>query len=167
MDFNNVNKIKAAGFVGFKKMSELFLDTSLVPRSKGVYLILNLDSKPPQFLAVGSGPSLYKKRINPNVSISELKLNWIEKTIVIYIGKAGKIGSKATLQSRLRQYIRFGQGKDVGHYGGRLIWQLKNSDNLVVCWKELPTEDPRTFELSLITEFVSTFSSRPFANLCY
>lgn len=166
MNFNNINKIKAAGFVGFKEMGELFLDSSILPRSKGVYLILYLDSKPPQFLVVGSGPSLYKKKTNPNVSISELKSNWVEKTIVIYIGKAGKNGSNVTLQSRLREYFRFGQGKDVGHYGGRLIWQLKNSNNLVVCWKELTTEDPRTFESNLIAEFSLTFSSRPFANLC-
>lgn len=163
MDFNDINKIKKEGFTGFRKMRDLFADSSIVPKTKGVYLVLNLDNEPIEFLNVGT--SGHFKGKNPNVSVSELKANWVDKTIVVYIGKAGKDGSSATLHSRLRQYFNFGQGGNVGHYGGRLVWQLKNSKDLVVCWKVLPTEDPRTFETNLIQQFVSKFSIRPFANL--
>jgi hypothetical protein len=97
--------------------------------------------------------------------IDELKSNWVENSLVVYIGKAGSETSKATLNSRLKQYFGFGQGKNIGHWGGRLIWQLKNSADLIVCWKPLPTDDPRTFENQLIKKFVSEFSKRPFANL--
>jgi hypothetical protein len=69
------------------------------------------------------------------------------------------------LQSRLRQYFSFGQGKNIGHYGGRLIWQLENSKELIVCWKALPAEDPRAIEADYIQQFVNEFSKRPFANL--
>ena len=103
-------------------MSELFADSSSIPKMKGVYLVLNLDNKPPEFSQVGTGGHFKGK--NPNVSVGELKSNWVDKTIIVYIGKAGKDGSSATLQSRLRQYFGFGQGGNVGHYGGRLIWQL-------------------------------------------
>ena len=65
----------------------------------------------------------------------------------------------------VRNNMRFGQGKNIGHYGGRLIWQLKHSGDLVICWKGLPTEDPRKVEVKLIQEFVSKYSNRPFANL--
>ena len=58
---------------------------------------------------------------NPNVVLDELKKNWIDDTLVVYIGKAGGGNSKATLKSRLRQYFGFGQGKSIGHWGGRLI----------------------------------------------
>jgi len=163
MKFNDLNEIKQAGFVGFKKMSELFVNSAEIPKIKGVYLVLNLNSQPTEFLTIGTGGHF--KGENPNVSVDTLKANWIDKTIVVYIGKAGKDGSKATLQSRLKQYFGFGQGRNVGHWGGRLIWQLKNSKDLVVCWKVLPTEDPRTFETNLIQQFVSEFSGRPFANL--
>lgn len=163
MDFNNIEEIKKAGFTGFKKMRELFVDSSSIPRTKGVYLILNLDNKPPEFLPVGTGG--YFKGKNPNLSIGELKSNWVDKTIVVYIGKAGKDSSSATLNSRLRQYFGFGQGGNIGHYGGRLIWQLRNSNDLVVCWKALPSEDPRNFEATLIKEFNAKYSNRPFANL--
>ncbi len=163
MNFNGIEEIKKAGFTGFKKMSELFSDSSIIPRMKGVYMVLNLDNKPPEFLEIGTGG--YFKGKNPNVSVGDLKSNWVDNTIVVYIGKAGKDGSGATLQSRLRQYFGFGQGGNVGHYGGRLIWQLKNCKDLIVCWKALPTEDPRTFEANLIQQFYSKFSNRPFANL--
>jgi hypothetical protein len=143
-------------------MKELFADSVTIPKIKGVYLVLN-PSKKGDFLTTGTGGHFKGK--NPNVSVSELKANWVDDTIVVYIGKAGKDGSNATLQSRLKQYFGFGQGKDIGHWGGRLIWQLKNSADLVVCWKALQTADPRTVEAALIQDFVSKFSNRPFANL--
>ncbi len=162
MNFNDIDEIKKAGFVGFKTMKELFIDSSQLPAIKGVYLVLTLDN-PPAFLQVGTGGHFKGK--NPNVLLQELKNNWIDKTIVVYIGKAGSDSSRATLKSRLKQYFGFGQGKNIGHWGGRLIWQLASSHNLVVCWKPLPNEDPRTFEGQLIRDFITQFGNRPFANL--
>ena len=163
MDFNNIDEIKKAGFIGFKKMSELFVDSSSIPKIKGVYLVLNPNFKKAEYLQIGTGGHFKGK--NPNVLIDELKSNWVENSLVVYIGKAGSETSKATLNSRLKQYFGFGQGKNIGHWGGRLIWQLKNSADLIVCWKSLPNDDPRTFENQLIRKFVSEFSKRPFANL--
>jgi len=162
MNFKEIEEIKKEGFAGFKPMKELFKDNSTIPKIRGVYMVLNI-SKEKEFLTVGTGG--YFKGKNPNVSIQELEYNWVEDTIVVYIGKAGGEGSSATLRSRLGQYFRFGQGKNVGHYGGRLIWQLKNSIDLVVCWKELPKEDPRTVESELFRDFINQFSKLPFANL--
>jgi len=162
MDFKGIDDIKKAGFTGFKTMRDLFSDSSSIPKIKGVYMVLN-PTKKGEFLTVGTGGHFKGK--NPNVPISVLKANWVEDTLVVYIGKAGKDGSSATLQSRLRQYFGFGQGKDIGHWGGRLIWQLKNSADLVVCWKALAANDPRTVEADLIQQFVAKFSKRPFANL--
>lgn len=156
MTFNNIIEIKNEGFIGFKKMSELFLDNSMLPNNNGVYLVLNIDNKPGQFLTVGSGGHFKGK--NPNISLAELKINWVDNTKVVYIGKA------TSLKTRLRQYFSFGQGKNIGHYGGRLIWQLKYSKDLVVCWKSLQS-DPRAYEAELIKQFVETYGNRPFANL--
>ncbi|MFZ4799180.1 MAG: hypothetical protein ACOYMA_16890 [Bacteroidia bacterium] len=156
MTFNDIDEIKKAGFIGFKKMSELFLDSSMLPDNNGVYLVLNVDKKPGEFLTIGSGGHFKGK--DPNISLADLKSNWVDNTKVVYIGKA------TSLRSRLRQYFSFGQGKNIGHYGGRLIWQIKYSKDLVVCWKSLTT-DPREFEADLIQQFVKTFGCRPFANL--
>lgn len=163
MDFNNIDEIKKAGFSGFRKMNELFTDSSLIPKIKGLYLVLNPNYKKPEYLQVGTGG--YFKGKNPNVSFDELKSNWVDNSLVVYIGKAGSETSIATLNSRLKQYFGFGQGKNIGHWGGRLIWQLKNANDLVVCWKPLPNDDPRTIESLLIKKFISEFSKRPFANL--
>ena len=163
MDFNNIDEIKKAGFIGFKKMSELFVDGSSIPKIKGVYLVLNPNFKKAEYLQIGTGGHFKGK--NPNVLIDELKSNWVENSLVVYIGKAGSETSKATLNSRLKQYFGFGQGKNIGHWGGRLIWQLKNSSDLIVCWKPLLNDDPRTTENTLIKKFVSEFSKRPCANL--
>jgi hypothetical protein len=156
MNFKDINEFKQAGFIGFKEMIDLFNDSSIIPDSMGVYLVLKPDNMSCEFLTVGSGG--YFKGKNPNVSIEELKRNWVDNTNVLYIGKA------TSLKSRLRLYFGFGQGKNVGHYGGRLIWQLSYSKELVVCWKVLTT-DPREYELELIRKFVSIYGSRTFANL--
>lgn len=39
MNFNNIDEIKKAGFLGFKKMSDLFIDSSSISKIKGIYLI--------------------------------------------------------------------------------------------------------------------------------
>jgi hypothetical protein len=170
MNFTNLDEIKKAGFTGFKTVKELLADHSCIDSVKGIYLVLYLHNKPPEFLIVGSGPKLYKKKKNPNAPIEELKLNWVENTIVINIGKAGGkndkvIETKATLRSRLKPYMKFGNGKDVAHYGGRYIWQLKNSNDLVICWKKLPEGEPRAEEKKLIAHFKLKYRMRPFANL--
>ena len=163
MNFNNINDLKKEGFSGFKKMSELFMDSITIPRIKGVYLILNSNYKEAEYLQIGTGGHFKGK--NPNVSIDTLEENWVDDSLVVYIGKAGSDTGNATLNSRLKQYFGFGQGRNIGHWGGRLIWQLKNANDLIVCWKPLPNDDPRTYESQLIRKFVSEFNKRPFANL--
>jgi hypothetical protein len=158
MNFNSIDEIKKAGFSGFKKMGDLFKDSSSIPQERGIYLVLRPDNNPPKFLQIGTGGH-YKDR-NPNVPIETLKSNWVEETVVVYIGKA------TSLKTRLEQYFKFGQGKNVGHYGGRFIWQLKDSADLIVCWKQLPNnDDPRKAESLLINDFLMKYSNLPFANL--
>jgi hypothetical protein len=106
----------------------------------------------------------FKKR-NPTVSHDILTAHWVDAAHVLYIGKAGASDGSATLRSRLRQYLAFGSGKAIGHWGGRLIWHLPDSENLVVCWKITPDEVPRAVEQRLIQDFVKSYGRRPFANL--
>ncbi len=102
MDFNNIDEIKKAGFIGFKKMSELFIDSSSISKTKGVYLVLNPNYKKAEYLQIGTGGHFKGK--NPNVLIDELKANWVDNSLVVYIGKAGSETGAATLNSRLKQY---------------------------------------------------------------
>ena len=104
---------------------------------------------------------------NPNVPVGELQANWVKDTCVVYIGKAGGGSSRATLRKRIGQYIRFGSGEPVGHWGGRYIWQLEDADNLLFCWRAaIEWEDAEEIESELIENFKSRYDGhRPFANL--
>lgn len=157
MKLFNQKELISNGFVGFKTIEELRGNKSLIPKEKGVYVILNLE-KEINFLKIGTGG--FFKAKEPNVEIAILKQNWVENTDVIYIGKATE------LQKRLNQYFCFGNGKNVGHYGGRHIWQLENSKNLIVCWK-VTEDNPRDEEKKLIQLFFKQYDKLPFANLVY
>lgn len=153
------------GFEGFKTMGELMNGArTQIPAQKGVYVVLRESKSTPKFLTEGTGG--FFKGQNPNVSLSELKENWVDDAQVVYIGKAGGANSSATLQKRLGQYLRFGQGANIGHWGGRYIWQLADSKDLVVCWKTLTDDDPREIECQMIEDFKTAHGGkRPFANL--
>lgn len=151
-------QLKGAGFDGFISVKELKEDfkNGRVPKEEGVYQIIRLSSTPPTFLQKGTGG--YFKGKEPNVSIDELRSNWVADEPVVYIGKASE------LYKRIRQYMQFGSGKAVGHFGGRYIWQLADSDELIICWK-LASES-RSLEAAMIAEFKNNHNGkRPFANL--
>lgn len=158
--------IRAAGFQGFVSFSELCAGKiASVPSEAGVYMVLLPDSFRPGFIQAGTGGH-FKGR-NPNVDIDTLENAWVEDTCVVYIGKAGGGSSSSTLQKRLRQYIRFGSGEPVGHWGGRYVWQLKDYARLLFCWRpSLPGEDAARTESELIEGFKARYGGRrPFANL--
>ena len=70
------------------------------------------------------------------------------------------------IEPTLNQYLKFGNGQNIGHWGGRYIWQIKNSGNLLLCWKPTPDEDPEAIETALIARFKEQHRGhRPFANL--
>lgn len=82
-------------------------------------------------------------------------------TQVVYIGKAD------VADRRLRQFARFGAGEKIGHWGGRYIWQLLDSDQLLVAWHAISwAELARDYEKRLLAHFAGLHGGvRPFANL--
>ena len=155
--------LEQEGFSGFVTVGQLKKNIDIVPEEQGVYAVLYTKETEPDFLQRGTGG--FFKGEDPNVPLSELKANWVEGADIVYVGKAGGEGSKATLRSRLSQYMKFGSGKPVGHRGGRYIWQLADADDLVICWKVLST-DPREYERQMIIDFKTAHDGiRPFANL--
>lgn len=154
---DKVKKLKDEGFKGFVRVEELMSNPKLPEDEKGVYVVLYTHDTRPDFMQVGTGG--FFKDEDPNVSIEELEANWIDGEQIIYIGKA------TSLRDRLSQYMKFGIGKKIGHKGGRYVWQIKDSANLLVCWKRTD-EEPRDVEKKMIAEFkLSHKGRRPFANL--
>lgn len=159
--FNDIDILKKFGFSGFLSIEELRESKKVIPKCKGVYFVLHLFNSTPKFIEKGTGG--YFKGRDPNVPVDVLTKKWVDETKVIYIGKGGQMGKKSTLRSRLSQYLRFGEGKNVGHWGGRFIYQIQNPNNLVICWKE--TDEPEKSESDFIDNFISTYCKLPFGNL--
>lgn len=132
---------------------------SEVPDVPGVYLVVRDKDAPPVFLTNGTGGHFKGK--DPNVDLLVLANAWVRGTNVVYIGKA----EKQTLRKRLGQYIDFGLGKPVGHWGGRYIWQLADARDLRVCWRPVVTGPAGEEESRLILAFKRVHGVRPFANL--
>lgn len=166
MEYRTIGDLKKAGFEGFRSVEKLREGLSAIPAVAGVYMVVYQEDGMPEFLENGTGGLKRKKDkngkvkiTNPNVPVSELESNWVNNTCVVYIGKA------TTLSKRISQYLRFGNGENIGHWGGRLIWQIKDSKDLQLCWKPVDT-NPREEEKRLIADFKRQYDGkRPFANL--
>jgi len=152
----------SSGFKGFIRVGQLMENgCSIIDDAPGVYLILRRSNEPPIFFEKGTGG--WFKGIDPNVPISVLKEKWVEGTEIMYIGKAG-----TSLRKRLRAYMRFGDGIDAPHKGGRYIWQLADSRELRVCWKALPAAvNSEMVEMLMIGKFLDKYGKLPFANIAY
>lgn len=149
--------LKNIGFSGFIPVSQLRDGAlNMIPDVPGVYMVLRVSEGAPEFLETGSGGHFKGK--NPNVPVAELAANWVDGTPVVYIGKA------TSLRKRISQYLRFGQGKPVGHWGGRYIWQLADATQLLFCW--MPVDgNADAVETDMICRFRERYGCRPFANL--
>lgn len=151
------------GFTGFHSVDHYRDNMHQIPQQPGVYVLLRATDMKPDFQVIGSGGH-FKDR-NPNVSLRELDENWVPGAKVVYIGKAGGAGSSATLRGRLDQLLKFGAGRKIGHWGGRLLWQLADREELLLGWMPITDGEPEIEEVKMITEFRNHYGQRPFANL--
>ena len=151
------------GFEGFKTISELMQNCKGIPKSMGVYIVLREKDNCPAILE--KRPFDCQEDKYPSYSKTELENEWVERTHIVYIGKAGGSGQKTELHKRLSTYIRFGKGKKAAHGGGRSIWQLADAQELIVCWRVLTDEEPCCVESKMIADFCKKHDGkRPFAN---
>jgi hypothetical protein len=145
------------GFVGWLTFGQLRADNlARIPTEGGIYVVLRKSARPPGFLKQNPGGRFKGK--NPSIASAALKANWVDGAKVVYIGKAN------ALRRRLNEFARFGAGAPIGDWGGRLIWQLADSGELLVAWKPTPDEDPRAAESRLIAEFRAAYGKPAFAN---
>jgi hypothetical protein len=142
----NRRGLENAGFVGWLPFAEV--RSSDCPPTAGVHVVTYSVGNPGNFAERSCGG--WFKGKNPSVPLEVLVANWIDDAEVVYIGKADQ------LKRRLTELADFGAGKAVGHWGGRLIWQLPNIAALRIAWKETPGRDPLEVEMELIELFRQT-----------
>jgi hypothetical protein len=154
--------LRARGFQGFVRFTDLA--HADVPRGAGVYAVLWPDDAEPTYLSV-SVAGRFKQR-DPSVAVERLRNKWIATSAVIYIGKAtpGRDGRRG-LRQRLDEYRRIGAGEPVGHWGGRLVWQLERHEELLVAWRETAGEDAGAIETRMLEQFIADHGALPYANL--
>lgn len=146
--------LEQAGFVGWLPFAAI--RASGCPAAGGVYVVIYDAERPAAFPDRSCG-GWFKGR-DPAVAPETLAANWVDGAEVVYIGKADQ------LRRRLTQYADFGAGKPVGHWGGRLIWQLPAVDRLIVGWKATPGRVPADVEREHIAAFRHIHGKPPFAN---
>jgi hypothetical protein len=136
-------------FEGFVRISDL--PAAPVPRGPGVYVVLRDRGDGPAFTENSSAGRFKGK--DPSVPMSKVESAWVPGAHVLHIGKAsGGATGRRGVAKRLDEFRRHGDGQPIGHWGGRYLWQLSDSDELLVAWLEIPAE------------FVRDWTVRPFAN---
>lgn len=149
------------GFEGFVRVAEL--PDAPVLTGSGVYVVVRPTGEPPVFLPTSPAGWCRGPDRDPALPAAELVDAWVPGEPVLYIGKAnaGPSGRRG-LRRRLSEYRRHGAGQLARHWGGRMIWQLADSAELLVAWRL--ADQPRVVERSMIAKFTALHGKRPFAN---
>lgn len=161
VDFSEAD-LRARGFEGFKRFRDL--DLSQVPREPGVYAVLRDLYSNHEVLPASVGG--WFKGKDPSGQAAELKPRLGCHSETLYIGKAdaGTRGARG-LRKRITEFARFGSGEAVGHWGGRYIWQLSDSQDLLIAWLQVQDRSAQEVESELFEEFFQKYGQLPFANL--
>jgi hypothetical protein len=161
-DFGTVEGLRAMGFEGFGSVRDLRRDDCRsLPRENGVYILVRERGSEPRFNLRGT--AAFWRGQNPNVKVEDLAARWVPGAIVMYVGRAAGTGVRGKLQQRVKRLLRFGEGKNVAHWGGRYVWQLADAYDLKVAWKVC--KDAVRQEVALLSAFEAKHEAPPFANV--
>lgn len=132
-----------------------------IPAEPGIYVITFASVDEPRFLKESTGG--WFKGKNPSYSPDVVERNWVKGTSVVYVGMTR---ARKGLRGRICQLLDFGSGKRVGHRGGRLLWHLQDSGQLLVRWRTCAASETDWAESAVISCFKAIHDDkRPYANM--
>ena len=155
----DAQKLRDRGFEGFIRVADLGPEPQAVPTAPGVYVVARVSDEPPRFL--DSSPGSWFKGKDPTVPVGRLEEEWVDGPQTLYVGSGVNLQDRIGL---LVEFSRAGPTRSVFHWGGRLLWQLVDGQDLQVAWREEP-EGIGSIERDLVDEFKDTYGRFPFANL--
>ncbi|MDR3598834.1 hypothetical protein [Clostridium sp.] len=146
----NIKELKNKGYKGFIRIGSLKNNYSILPELSGVYLILIPKDFIVKFLKDGT--------TNSGDSINYLQNNWVKGAKILYIGSSNNLRKhvKQLVDSRNNSVDRFP--------GGRHLWKLKDSLDLLISWNVIDTNECKQEKKYLLNEFMVRYSKPPFAN---
>jgi hypothetical protein len=154
-----LDDLRRRGFVGFDSVRELTEGVGDLPATPGVYAVVRVTATGPRFLA--DSPASWFKGKDPTVTVERLNDEWVAGAQTVYIGSGCNLAQRVGL---LIAFSNAGATTSIFHWGGRLLWQLEDSQDLLVGWMSEPTGLSST-ERDLVDEFVTRFGRMPYANL--
>lgn len=140
------------GFTGWKTFGSL--EAGHLPPRHGVYVVVRAPGLRPEFLPASVGGP--HKRRPLTVDVDVLQRAWRDDAEIVYVGKAG---GRLGLQDRLWAYAKQGRGRSAGHAGGRFVWQLPMSHELLVGWRETGDLDVGDVEEALLALHIDRFGA--------
>ena len=127
---------------------------STAPDGPGIYSVWRVAETAPRF-AKKSTAGHYLGR-EPTIDVEELQARWVVDAALLYVAKS------ANVRTRVRLLIDFADGKPVGHWGGRALWQLADADDLLVAWAA--NDDPGSTLAAVLAHFAAKHGGAlPFA----
>jgi len=146
-----------AGYEGFRRIEDLHASECRdVPSESGIYIVVLPEAFEVRFL--DQSPAGHFNGKDPTRPRSFLEARWVPDTDLLYVG------SSKGMKERIIKFLCFGvERKPVAHWGGRLIWQIADSCDLLIGWRQC--NDHETAEKKLLTDFEATYGPLPFANL--
>ncbi|WP_068141005.1 PIN domain-containing protein [Limnochorda pilosa] len=118
-------EVEEMGFEGFVKVRR-FQRFDHIPPGPGAYVVLRESAFPPEFLP--TSPAGRPNGKDPTLPVERLEKLWVEGTYLLYIGES------KNLPGRVKNLVRFAQGRPAPHWKGRAVWQLKDHADLLVAW---------------------------------
>lgn len=151
-----IDALEPGGSHGFIPVSQLReCKCQCVSEASGIYLTVLPESMKVSFLECS--PAGHFKGRDPTVGEDCLRGRWVPDAPVLYVG------SSAHLRKRLNRFLDFGYGCAVGHWGGRLVWQIANAQDLLIVWH--PCHAHTEVEAEALSRFRRAHGRLPFANL--
>lgn len=164
----SLTELQLFGFQGFDLLSNWDTEQIFARYGRdieGVYVVARESMATPRF------KDEFHHRPRPKVwTDGEAAQRWVEGVQTLYFGK-GPLrspkpnGKRDGLANRIEELRAHGLERGSNHYGGKLLWQLADSEDLLLGWKPVKEGTSGQVESGLILGFKRLIGQQPYANV--